>query len=680
MKNKIIKILFEILQALLAIALTLGAWGAGFATRSSVTEIWDWVCVVCGVIILAAITGNILFTVKFRKKFLSGKTVDVDKVYGWALNAKEEYEADLKKAEKRVNRIITLAYVWLAFITAVILTLCFAFGRSSVDAEDAFSGGITLTLISCFIVWGLVAVVITPPSDEPVLKFEIYESDYPVIFGIIRRAAAAVGCDKKIRVTASDAGISVTEYRGCAVINIESVEAAILTDGELYNVMLHEFAHVLNSHSKKRKRLNDFTDNWNDVNSNPISFVAKPLLLSGFGLAAGLAASMLDMLSSRSHEETADRAVRDYGDPQTYANALAKSFLYSRYGSTPRPELDYYYYEPETPAGNYRCREAELFYVYCEKYGSIWKEIMSRELPHRVQSHPLARDRIAATGCEKYDALVRTDNADYLAETRKINEWLDKNTAEEIAANYENIHRTAYLERKELIDAYKRSRESGEPLSDEELSRAAFALRGVDDDLAIEACDEILARYPNDPYANSVKGGVLAARLDPACLDCLNSSMTDPKFTETALDYLWQFASDTGNQQLVDEYRENSAARWQKVIDYDYATSLNRKTKFLPSGLPDEEINEINARVSEICGDRLERAYLCKFGYGENKFKYALIIKLKKGGNGETEDKLCDYMLALNMKRDTVYIDETPKLKKALKKAKINCLPRVNLV
>ncbi|MDE6373921.1 MAG: M48 family metalloprotease, partial [Clostridia bacterium] len=383
-----------------------------------------------------------------------------------------------------------------------------------------------------------------------------------LLYETVRKAAEKSRCRKKISVCAYGEGVSVSSYKNSAIICINYIHAAVFTRDELYNVMLHEFAHVNNADVKRAIKFSRAEQRLDSsANGNFIIDFGKLILLPLPSVAVIFKTNAYNVFASLYHEMKADKALKELGDPQKSVDALAKSKMISIYSSLPYRELDYDFYAPEQPGGDYAAQNVALYLKQRDIQGAKWRELIDKELPARVASHPAFCNRMAALGCQSYDAYREETDPDYIAEQRDIIKFADEVMTTEYSGNYQNMREDYYLKRKKEIDEYAAAVKNGEPVPDSALFTYLQAHFGVDDDTAIEIADKMIAVLPDPSYANYYKGMILFNRIDDGCVEyfkAVAASTDDYELAMNAVSFIGEYALKTGNKELLNEYRSTA--------------------------------------------------------------------------------------------------------------------------
>lgn len=597
----------------LSIGAALAAFAAGIYTADG--GAWDIACFVIGFAIVALACANVIANTVAAKRM---RGMRAKQAHDYAERIKSEIESDYASAEKKVRTTIAVAYSYAAFVIVLLLLFCFSLGRLGDDAGFApFIVQFVLVCAASVLMWGVVYMfVAVDPSAPPETRVVLDENEYPRFYAVARNAASAAGCgDRAVVLYDMTDGISVTGCGNTIYINLDYAEAAVLTRDELFNVMLHEFAHVVYDFGRGRvfRRAMSRTS-CEDRTNNPFVKIAEFLFLSYAGYRVQKEVLFFDTVSSRSFEQRADEMIGRAGNKRTYADACAKIDGFFQFAAMNCREMQYDFYAPETPTKGFASRYVETYYAYREKYGEVWKERMLCELPARVDSHPTTRMRLEALGANEFATDAKETDEAYLAEIKKLLESRDEMVYKRMTEEegyYENYRKNAYVTRKAVMDGYIAAEEAGD-VSEPKMLVAVRAFKGIDDDKALEIIDKALAKNAAAPRANFIKGAILFERRDPACVDCFKLAAKLPKLADSAYEKIGEFALKTGDEELLAEYRADVCDVVQNADDAMERTALGAHTELVPHDLDDKTVKELAADLTARC-DGIGKIHVGKY-------------------------------------------------------------------
>ena len=608
----------------LSVGAALAALAVGMYTADG--GAWGIACFVIGFAIVALACANVIANSVAAKRM---RGMRAKQAHDYAERIKSEIESDYASAEKKVRTTIAVAYSYAALVIVLLLLFCFSLGRIGDADFSTFLVQFVFTVLAALLIWGVMYMfVAVDPSAPPETRAVLDENEYPQFYAAARSAASAAGCgDRAVVLYDMTDGISVTGSGNTIYINLDYAEAAVLTRDELFNVMLHEFAHVVYDFGRGRVFRHAMSrTSCEERTSNPFVKAAEFLFLSYAGYRVQKEVVFFDTVSSRSFEQRADEMIGRAGNRQTYADACAKIDGFFQFTATDCREMQYDFYAPEAPTKGFASRYVEMYYAYREKYGEVWKERMLRELPARVDSHPTTRMRLEALGVAEFTADRKETDEAYLAEIKKLLESRDEMVYKRMTEDegyYENCRRNAYLTRKAVMDGYTAAEEAG--TSESKMLLAVRAFKGIDDSKALEIVEKALAKNAAAPRANFIKGTILFERRDPTCVDCFKLAAKLPKLAESSYEKLGEFALKAGDEELLAEYRADVCDAVQNADDALEKTKLGAHTELVPHDLDEKTVKELAADLTARC-EGIGKIHVGKYVDGEGGAHYPVYV------------------------------------------------------
>lgn len=675
MTEKTKNIALQILSGTITFALCMGAWGTGFSLTAKGymnvnRPLWTAVCIICAVLIVAIALFNIIGTKVISKRFSKMK---MRELYNLSETLKSDTERDFKRAENSVRLTLTLAYAYLIAVILLILLCCFGTGVLS-EGEESLTYSIGVIILAVFISWGPTDVFFTPlVKPDPPKTYLLDESEFPLIYSAAREAAEKLGCRFNIRIYCYGNGASITLYKRTAIIYLNYLYGALLTRDELTNVMLHEFAHIVNKDVNRGRAFGRAEQRFEGDGKNVITAFGKMLFLPLPATAVIFKTNIYETFASRYHEIEADKALKTLGNPQQSINALAKTRMVVLFNSVPHRELEYDFFAPEQSTGDYASQELTLFLKHRELHKEEWQSLLEKELPARVDSHPTFRNRMAALECEIYDAFRIETNPAYADEQKKIIETADRKIKEDMADNYADIRKNGYVKRKKVIDEYDEFVKNGKAIPENKLYEYIQAFFGVDDDIALELADKA-ANLPDPTIGYYYKANILFNRNDDGCIEYLKAvakSTDNMDLAMSATSHIGEYALKTGNEELLKEYRSTSPEIVQASRDKGERTRFNKKSSVKKCDLGSEVIQSILKGLDNDILKGISAIYIGTYTDSDGNRHYPVAVRLKNRNsknNYEVMQGVYDYFFGYNGKYDFIVMPTDNPLSRKVKK------------
>ncbi len=557
-----------------------------------------WLCDAAAIILCYVVTWLFLR----RIKLVYGKQ-NLPEIHKALLEKQTSIEADLSRASARVRRAIRFAWVWY------VLTVALACVNSLLVIPASLP--IPVALLGIYILWGLLSVWFGREKTAPP-ELELSEKDYPVLTGLVRQAAAAADCRLPVRVFSGGQSVGIVRRPKEVWILLDSVTCALFTKSELYQSLLHEFAHEINEDTLQSLRIEQELSRWGNAPEGVLTGIGGYLLNLPAGLIS-LEYTFYDLFSSRHKEMLADAGAVSRGSARELVNGLAKLSVWGFFESdTPVPELSLYAeYSGEEPMTDIPARALRIYREMLPEKREEWRRRLDVELPPRISSHPIFRQRREAFGIEEYSfETAETDEA-YLAETAAMLDLTGRAVAKQMAQNYEEIRKHEYLDRKELIDRAKAVTDWTAVSIDERI-KMAKALAILEPELEETVIQSIRTQEPDNVYGIMLLGARRYRENDPACVELLKKAAKENfNFVEPAFDLLGKYTLASGRQDLLDEYRAEVAEAVQTSWDTDEALQIHWKgnERLLKNDLPQDRFDANRDAIAERSEGKLTHLY-----------------------------------------------------------------------
>ena len=477
-------------------------------------------------------------------------------------------------------------------------------------------------------------------EDKQLIK----PSDYPYLYQLARKAANAMNCKKEIQISLiTDVNAGIAAINNVYLIQLGAVLLNMLSEEELYTVLLHEFAHVQDDEIKGNKEMSYYSWLYNGGNMHYASNLTS-MLFRLIDTVYGFQFTVYHYASSINRETRADRAMVAFGDANATATALLKLKYYTLFlWERVTCDDDNLFFAGETPYKGVCSMEIEDFQKTLEQRKEDWKHLVDVEILSRNSSHPTLKMRLEAMGLS-IPELVKCDaSVQYVDECRKALKYMDELIYEDSLTNYEQARKANYLEPQNLINAWE---ENGKTIIPEGYADIVYALRQLGRcSEAIEVCDRAINELSTDSekcYAYFTKGCYLLHRFDgngiPLVYQALNHNNN---YIEEGLTAIGEYACLTGNQEELDTYREKAMHLAQKHKDVYSQTSILQKTdNIISENLPDDMLDNFLSYISSIDEGYIKKIYLVRKVITEDFFTSAVVVSFVDKTEDETQENV----------------------------------------
>lgn len=591
---------------------------------------------------LVCIGWNIASFFRFKKHILGAS---LEKEQERILTRRDEVRTDVLKAKNEVLHLIRLS----DWYSASLLLSCFIMAAGATAMLQSVSATtVERFLAGCgfsfplYIFFGFEAAMtfFSAPSPKRAARRNLLSrEEFPLLYKTAQRAAEAVDFQGEFRLAAEleRENYSVSEADGIAV-SLPPLSTRILTQEELYQILLHEFAHVVHEDTALGHKFTDAEDRFR--NHILLNFLKK-MFFYALGERIGHEIEEYITFSSLLKEQLADEAAGIHGNAASGANAEAKSLLVDCCLSFNRRSLEYRMFESETAPTDYYHRLLPDVLEWIQENGERELGRLRRALPARTASHPTLGMRMKSLGVEECDHRTTETDENYLAETEKFLTYCDK--AREEYRGWKEAREGNYLERKERMEQY----EGG--IRDEFMRlRVLYDYLTADKEKALSLAEEILQEEPENAQANYVKGVILFERDDAAAISHLRAAAEqDHELYDTYADA----CLDSGNEEIVQTMREEQPVIAQRVYDtlvkrYRFGSPSAKDIR--PAALAENRIGRMKEVFTRLCKDTCVSVKLCSAEKDGSRYHFVCLFpKEKNEAFYKVADEVGTYLYAL---------------------------------
>lgn len=591
-KQSLSVVLAVILSMLVAVLIFVGGMSAGKAAAGGHNAAVAAMAVCASLIVILSVVSTVAAAVRSRRR----DKMKHDEVGSVLMEKKADAEGDLDAVGKKLSRIAALSIVYMVFLALVAAALTFAAGFAVATGSEDSEWITVFVIITVYIYIGLLFRIFATLFDSGFDWSEYSKpEDYPVLYSLAERAMKTVGLSGEIRIIIlGDDNCGIANARG----NIYSIQLgdrllAIMTEEELYTVLLHEFAHMSRKYTPK------------NLPRGIINFLS--LDDSGlFGLCAAPYRLPVDVFcfeyviyqftASKFIEAGADSVIASVpGQAETFASALVKLNMTEKYMRANRTWTDDNCFDPE------QAREDPESWIiggfknaYAEMNG-FWFELMERELPPRISSHPIVRERVEAVGVKLGDvkySLPDDAGTPYRKDCDKALEYGNAQAHKFLAENYEANRKQYFTENNRIVDEWIAA---GKPIVAEEMRPVIDALGMLGRyDEQLELCREITETAENrdaTAHALYIMGDVLLDRYDDRGIDCIWEAIEiNDNYALAGLEKIGTYCCECGLKEQLEDYRARSGEIMDRRAVTDEACSLTVHDRLEKDDILGEEL------------------------------------------------------------------------------------------
>lgn len=597
----------------------------------------ETVCRVVTLAVMVGLTGLFIIAALRKKAFikrLNDMSVREQQTYMLSHREKAEETAASKLALLKRKIIMSDAL-------AVLIGLASAAGAAAFGgAGDGWTWcAVPYILFASMLLLALSRIRFPlPREDFSEDVTHVTEADFPLLYENARRAMRAVGAEHELHISIlPDFSANIALIGGVCSLNVGAQMLGLLSEEEMFTILLHEFSHVTDE-NRDRLRVNNYGIRLMNNANNVTTLVGSVNRLFGYRDTVYLwELNMFRYADTLSSESAADAAMARHGDARTAASALLK-FKYHDLFEWEELSCDYTpdYAQPtcERPFMQIRLQQYEASLAAREP---LWHDLFGKEILSRSASHPTIRMRTEALGVPDPVLLPKDWSEAYAAEMDKAFSHADKLLVDSIRDNYEERRKEVYLDRLERVEKWEAE---GCPLAPEtyaDLIVDLGSLGRVDDSLAL--CDRVIAAWPGTGSDSAAyqKGVTLLHRFDPAGVDCVYSALeTNSNFIEDGLDVLGSFFCLTGRQEELDSYRERAVAKAEEMREkFGKIGELLPTDTLEPEHLPGDQLERLQAFLGGVADGHIRDVFLVHKPITDDFSTSPVIVRFRSGTTDE---------------------------------------------
>lgn len=657
-----------------AIVITVGAFTIGLklCPQLSNGRLLTFLCL--GILVLCVILSPVASAL-FRKRV---QARNVRESNARADERLERMARDPGKEWRKLLMLCHLAAAYVGLLWALCIAVPFFYGTSGLSTDWIF-----LVTIPLFFVSGLIGKLIKP-KEQDAQSEPLPEKDFPKLYSLARQAGGEDLAGRKLTIRVlhgipdeeCNAALAISEKEIC--IWLGAVLLCVLDEGELKQVILHEFAHMDKGDASQNRVYNrimgyltaDGKSVFEGINQLALSFAIDILQQEG---------SFYFWLSSREKERRADGRAASLGDQEKQCSALAKIGAHTLYAYEQFP-YDNLFVSEQIPR-HLMTDRARAFRDALRKREGDWRMILEHGLPSRIDTHPTFRQRWEDLGCCAYSMLPADAGSEFAKECWAAAETADAERASISQADYDQMRKEGYLDPCAVIEAYEsRDRE----LSPDELREPMLAYYKIGKPEKMEAiCDKILAESDSPfstAFARYWKGYLLLHRYDRAGLDFIYGAMeANSNYIQSGLNEIGSFCTMMGLEAELHEYRSRAPELMQLKVDRTVG-GIHPKARLEPAVLPDGWQEKILEFILSVGKEELEEVYLVRELASDDYTPSSFVLRFGEATPEDRVNQIYDRVFSLldDWPEDyefALYVYEEG-MEKALSKVNGSCLYR----
>lgn len=478
-------------------------------------------------------------------------------------------------------------------------------------------------------------------SDETYVDAE----DFPELYRLAAKAQAQLGCKGKVRISIqSDCSAGIAKIGDTYSVTLGAVLLSIMSDDELYCILLHEFSHMLLTSPSVNRQM--FYNYWLSEGGNKQYFSELTSLpFSHLDAVYSFQFFLYDFAATLDREEAADRSMAQFADKKIAASALLKLHYYDLHEWEDEALDSECIYATKQPRKDILRRSISRYKRRAAERKEAWNELTAAELPARNATHPTTIMRLKALGVTDIRALEFESSEEYTRDAEKAVDFIDKLVYKNMLPVYTEKRKEYYLEPLELVEKWEAD---GRPLAAAEYAKVYTSLTTLGRMSEAEAlCDRAIAELPEAAtyFAMLAKGILMLHRFDPNGLNRIYRAMEyNSNYIDAGLEEIGKFCCLAGLEDELERYREKSLELLEVCEELNkLSADDDLSTEHLPQELQDGLLEYIGS-----IGDKVQEVFLVRKTIADSCSASAVVVRLDDNVTIDEMDefysKLSDYL------------------------------------
>lgn len=540
--------------------------------------------------------------------------------------AKENFKTEMHRMVSAA--VITIIYI----ITLLLVSVAFC-----IFTGAAF--GFTYTALFG---WYFVFCVIDRMyciSFRPVRIDTIVPEEYPVISKIIDGVRDIYEIrDRDLYILPDNTcNAGIAEIPGGYSLYLGVPLGSVIDENELRQIMIHEFAHVINLDTRIGFVSVMLMSFMTAKSSNPAGVIN--LMFRYAALKYNIVYSKYRIASSFVSEENADSAIIKYGDPQLSIDAMSKINCYSFYVREDRYNL---FADYETLPEHICSVNVRHFKEALEKHSGRWKELIKKELPAQLNSHPTFNQRKTKLGVEDFEIKIRPSDNALNKEWTRLAKFTDDRIADQMKQDYGKKRQKVYTRSLDRINQWEESDKTRPSEEMRTVIDAYMNLTRIGE--AGQLCMQTIERSGNEnakAYPLFLAGQIRLREYDDSGIELIKRAMAiNANYIEPGMNMIGDFFRIMGRETELEDCRAIAPEEIQKARDTVGKAGILRRSDRLS---PERDIDGLEkhiGRIIELGQNNVHEIYLVRKTINDGFFTGAFVVKFKARLDKDLADEL----------------------------------------
>ena len=463
-------------------------------------------------------------------------------------------------------------------------------------------------------------------------------SELPQIYALADKAAQTLGCRNEIHIApTSDFNAGVARIGKDVSMTLSTRLLRILSEDELYAVLLHELSHITGDHALAERQYNLWLEQERDL--RPLSALTNRFF-NYPDAQYSVQFALYDLSASVQMEAESDRVMAEHASKASAGSALLKLKYYDLFLWESEA---YFTHKTLDNTLSWMVRdEADAFLAALPERRADWHALMQKEILANNATHPTIQMRLEAIDASDAKDADPNHSEAYAAEVEHAQELLLARLKD---INTESAYNARIDSQRKTVAAWEAE---GKPLVVEEYSDVVQALRDLGRlEEAIVLCERAIRDFDADTptgYPYYFRGCYRLHKWDDRGLDDIYRAFrqsSSGSLIEEGLEQIGTFCCLTGNQAELDRYREEAVRLMQKERDVYSELGILRKGDDLSAEkLPEDLHRSLYRYIRSFAGDAVEAIYLVRKVISDEFFTSVMIVRFAEDADDDTRAEI----------------------------------------
>lgn len=578
-----------------------------------------------------------------------------------------------RREARRMAMVCLLALSYVLLFVLSVLAVGFFCGVADMNT--------TVPVVCVFILYGFVRRFFRDVQKTDISR-ALPEEAYPRLYALAKECADLDSREKlyifpDMTAPEGECNASVGRQGKSIYLVLGPMLLCSLSEEELRQVLLHEFAHIRREHSKEYVRFSRLAE-YMDDGEDPAVFSIWSSLVMRLPLAVLLLEGQCYFrFSSIGKEKEADGMAADSGDVRHQACALAKLNAHRIFLFEEERYLNFY--RSETPQEDIMTGRVRLFREKLVSRETQWRQILENAIPSKSATHPTFRQRWDALGNCEYSLEPASMDDPLSTECWAVAAAVDQEMQSIEPERYAQLRKVHYLDHAAAVTDYEAGKITPEPENLRDVIYGYYCL-GLPQQ-AEALCDRVIQENDSlfaSAFARFWKGILMLYRYEKEGIAYIYQAMeTNRNYIEDGLQKIGDFCTLMGLEAELEALRAKAADLQQEIRDTE-GGGIDSRAKLSQETLPQDWQARILDYILKHAEGKIQQVYLVHEKLSTEFARSAFVLRYVQDASQEDMARIYDCVFCLlddwPVDWEFSLYDYEPSMEKPLQKVSGSCI------